>query len=524
MKKWGIISILMIKYIYLFEVLTPRMFNKYSGKNTERDEQRSNGFSLSEDKQDFLNKGIDVIFEDIIEKQKSIFNDLKNLIEKKDQENRDLSSKIEILSHQLEESKKKRYTTNRPQNKDERYSNQLNHQSYKTEIRKENVEIYKTYEFVNERLFLFKKIANSDVYERFATTTTVDAVADSWSDILEIHYANNIFYNELKNPKVTFFRNMDNSCYIIFKFKDTIYDVFYGVNRRNIEIGENSFSVYEVSDIGSFTDNISRLIYEDASGLYFVPSAENSVEDIINTYQKEGEFKFQGSILKISTLDGSITLNDKQITKDNFFNNWIQEEHETENKISNDSRKIIIEKVIETKTVLSTKQPKANEILRNFYPPDGYYKDSYVAFQSYNSITTDWLNAYGKSNPKSMMHQQGKQWLNTFINKRLMVTEEMSSKKCEKLIQNGVFSEILKYHSYNQKVGNAILLQLNERRNNYYVNNELPISRLIMDNYNLFKDPTFVKSLKENFAEIENDYEKTMESDIWFPFMIVRNL
>jgi len=433
-----------------------------SEKLTEISKQRSNSFSVSSEKQDFSINENNTLLEDIVKKQISIVNDLKGKIEEKNKENRELVSQNEILSKQLMESRKIEESSYKSQNEDQELLRnfmeclkQLNLQTSKTETGEEKNETHKTYEIVNNRLFFFKKIANSDVYERISTPTTVDAVANNWFDISEIHYANDISYNELDNPKVSFYRNKNNSCYIILKIKDTIYDVFYGVNGRNIEIGSNSFSVYEVSkDIGSFTDNISRLIYEDISGLYFVSSVENSVERIIDTYQKEGEFKFKGSIIKVSIFDGNITLNNKKITEDNFFDNWTQKECEIEIVKSNRDRNMIIEKVKNIRNVPSTNQPKEREILRNFYPPEGYYKNIYISNDKNNIYNYSyWLTTYDiliKNNIESRkINEQSKNWLDMFISKRLSVTKEMSSQECKKLIEDGIFSTMLKYYPYN---------------------------------------------------------------------------
>jgi len=54
----------------------------------------------------------------------------------------------------------------------------------------------------------------------------------------------------------------------------------------------------------------------------------NSVGDIINRYKKEGKFNFEGSILSVSALNGSIIWNGQPITEKNFFNHWIKEEKE----------------------------------------------------------------------------------------------------------------------------------------------------------------------------------------------------
>lgn len=198
----------------------------------------------------------------------------------------------------------------------------------------------------------------------YATPTTVITKDDlkNWNDISKIRYANDVSYDKLENPKVILYRNKDNSCYIILRIQENKHGVFYGINESHIELGGKSFSVYDVSkDVGSFTDGVERLIYVDESGLYFVSANENPVEDVINAYQNEGKFNFKGSVIKVSAIDGTITLDDEPITKDNFFDNWVLDEREVERRGK------------ERKTVLSTEQPKPNEILRNFYPPKGRY-------------------------------------------------------------------------------------------------------------------------------------------------------
>lgn len=244
-------------------------------------------------------------------------------------------------------------------------------------------ESHKTYEFVGNRLYFFEKIGNTNAYRRRATPTTVGAAAN-WNDISEIRYANDVSYDGLKNPKMIFYRNQDDSCYSILRIGANKHGVFYGVNANDIEIGENSFSVYDVSqEMGSFTDNILRQIYVDRSGLYFVPSAENPLESVIDTYQKEGKFDFNGSVLKVSAFDGSITFDGQPVTEKNFFDNWILVELETEKQISQNGGRTVIEKVKETKTVLSSARPKPRELLRNFYPPKGYYEGIYSEKYAY---------------------------------------------------------------------------------------------------------------------------------------------
>jgi len=359
--------------------------------------------------------------------------------------------------------------------------------------------------------------------------TTVSGDLRGWNDISEIRYANDVSYDKLENPKVILYRNRDNSCYIILRIGENKHGVFYGINERNIEVGRNSFSVYDLSeDIGSFTDNVSRLIYVDESGLYFVPKAENSVEDVTDIYKKEGKFKFKGSVIKVSAIDGTITLDGEIITKENFFDNWVKED---------------------SKTVLSTKRREPDEIIRNFYPPEGSYKRIYGAkYESSGNTSSGWLNAHGveiKSGFGSVIVSlSNKNWLNLFINKRVSIVKSKNKIGAAELVHNGTFSSILAAYNdkiwdsrgkdvdnadgYNQAVRNAIATQVAVRKgrttsyNNK--NKSASISEMVKYNSALFKNPDFVRKLKPAFKELEKDYEHNKESEMWIPFEIVGNL
>ena len=373
-----------------------------------------------------------------------------------------------------------------------------------------------------------------------ATPTTIETITGDdlrgWSDISEIRYANDMSYDKLENPKAILYRNMDKSCYIILRIKDTKYDVFYGLNERNIEVGRSSFAVYEVSeDVGSFTDDVPRRIYVDESGLYFVPIEGNSIKDVIKTYQSEGKFNFKGSVIKVSAIDGSITLNGAPITEDNFFDNWVRKEVENRAPVN----------LKQVKTVLSTAQPKTNEILRNFYPPEGSYRGIYWArYQSSGNTYSGWLNAYGRSiYGGEIANLINKIWLNSFINTRVSIENSKSKGGAEELVRNGTFSSILSIHTdkrysghgyddntngYSQKVRDALSVQVAARGERttspYNPKRSASISDMVSKNSALFKDPDFVKSLKPAFAELEKDYEHNKESEMWIPFEIVRNL
>jgi len=405
-------------------VLTVSVFGMDSGEFSESGRRRSNSLSSLVDKQSCPNQESDSLLEDVVKKQISIVNNLKGKLAEKTQENSELASRNELLTRQLDDVQKTGESSDRPRNEElirqlmESFQ-QLNLQSAKSEIKE--TKPHKTYEFVDNRLYLFEKIENTNAYRRHATSTRVSSVADNWNDISEIWYANDVYYYGLTNPKMIFYRNQDGSCYSILRIGDNKQGVFYGVNANDIEIGENSFSVYDVSqEMGSFTDNILRQIYIDRSGLYFVPSSENPLESVIDIYQKEGKFDFNGSVLKVSAFDGSITFDGQSVTEKNFFDNWVLEERETEKQISRSVGRTVIEKVKETETVLSSARPKPREILRNFYPPKGYYEGIYW------ERSNIWLNAYGRSRIPGiqMSDLTGKSWLNSFINKHLQATRE----------------------------------------------------------------------------------------------------
>ncbi|MBO6056138.1 MAG: hypothetical protein J6P84_04115 [Alphaproteobacteria bacterium] len=372
-----------------------------------------------------------------------------------------------------------------------------------------------------------------------ATPTTIISVTDDlkcWNDIAEIRYANDMSYDKLENPKVILYRNRDNSCYIILRIDGNKHGVFYGTNERSIEVGRSSFAVYDLSeDVGSFTDSVARLIYVDESGLYFVPKAENSVENVIDSYQKEGKFKFEGSVVKVLAVDGTITLNGEPITKENFFDNWIQEEREVEREVSKEKGRTVIEKVKENKTVLSTKHPKSEEILRNFYPPEGSYQGILIGKEKrvqYDSGDGSWLNIFFvnsvRNNGGKITTLWGREWVNFFVDKRLQSTKEMNVQRCEELVRNGTFATILRRYNGDKKISDIVVSnggstshRETDGRLLEYRNDPRAI---IWYNAHKLEDPNFVKKLKQGFAEIEKDYEYNKGTDMWIPFKIVKNL
>lgn len=368
-----------------------------------------------------------------------------------------------------------------------------------------------------------------------ATPTTIISVTDDlkcWNDISEIRYANDVSYDKLENPKVILYRNKDNSCYIILRTDDRKkYGVFYGINERNVEIGRQSFAVYEVSeDVGSFTDGVPRRIYVDESGLYFVPKAENSVEDVIKTYQSEGKFNFKGSVIKVSAIDGSITLDDAPVTEDNFFDNWVLDEIETERQISQRGGKTVTEKVKKTEQVPSTKQPGKKEILRNFYPPKGKYEILKGKYQNIylNAFSETSMSIFGRSTTilnfistnLTLLNFKGTEWLNFFIiNKGFSPKKADDRKVAEQLVRKGIFaliSPIPKDYYLTQRMYKKV-----EAWKGYIGSS---FQETIRNNSALFRNLDFVRSLKPELSEIDKGYEYAKESGLLLPFEIVRNL
>ena len=364
----------------------------------------------------------------------------------------------------------------------------------------------------------------------------MNSVTNNVNGILEIRYANDVSSDgKLDNPKVVLYRNEDKSCDIILKIENKEqkfvyegvhlrdigvvnkkYGIFYGVNGQNIELDGNSFSVYEVSeDIGSFTDSVPRLIYVDNSGLYIVSAEGNSVEDITEIYQRKGEFEFEGSIIRVSAIDGSITLDGKPITMSNFFDNWVQEYEVKKNGF---------EQVTERKsrTVLSTKTPTENQILRNFYPPKGSYEGIYLGEPGYvlfNGYALGWFDPIF----------QGKQWLHSLINKRLTLVKAKSPEGARELVSNGTFLSIISLFTDEDSLANSVVSYIQSIRSiigipwNYFTNTRYRLKSM-PGGAELYKNPEYIKSLKSKFAAVEKAYEHNKESTAWILFEIVRNL
>lgn len=445
---------------------------------------------------------------------------IKRNEQKVQQENEKLKEKINQTNQRLEQTKAKNSTKKSTSQDKFTYIKPIrNHIIYKC-----NTSLYRQSHY---------DISNG-VATGGETPTTILVKANgkpkNWESILEIRYANDILHNEVKDPKVIFYRSDDNNCYIILRIDGNNHGVIYGLNERCVEIGKNSFSVYEVSgDVGSFTDDVSRLIYVDNSGLYIVSAEENPVEQVSTTYKEDGQFNFKGSIIKVSATDGSITLNNEEITKDNFFDNWVEEG---------------------SKIILSTKQPEQNEVLKNFYPSRGDYERIYLQYFTFKGFKARrGLNTFTEKQEffkyAGYVKNRGRNWMNLFINKRLQLVNARKKSKAEELVRDGTFSSILSLYNdrgdisfnipstisgYSQKVRDAIATQVaaSGKKTSYLDRRGTVVPYNIWDmaknNSDLFKNPEFIKSLKPAFAELEKDYEHNKESEMWIPFEIVRNL
>ncbi len=318
---------------------------------------------------------------------------------------------------------------------------------------------------------------------------TSSKTSKSWSDISEIRYANDMSYDEAKNPKVILYRNKDNSCYIILQIKENKHGVICGLNEKIVETENSSFLVYEISqDVNSFTDGAARLLYVDNTGLYMVTKDDNSIEEVISRPKEEGQLKFDGHVIKVSAIDGSITLDGEAITEDNFYDNWVFDGS--------------------GKVVLSTRRPDSNEILRNFYPPN----------RDYDAIFFRGVRVYYDG-------PNGRPGLNTFINKSVLMKKAMSKDGAEELVRDGTFSFILKSVEFSQKVRDVIGAQLTlKEKNAVWRVNQMTIYEMVNCYGYLFKNPEFVRGLKSGFAEASKEYEHNKESEKWMPFEIVKNL
>lgn len=232
---------------------------------------------------------------------------------------------------------------------------------------------------------------------------------DVWLNISEIHYANNFsglthsgttygsdkfvtFGQNIKpyrtaqgSPKVVLTRTLTNQCYITFYIGNKI-GVIVGENEQLKKIGDKSFLVYEVSsDVDSFTDDLSRMIYVDDDGLYIVEtnalgeSEGNKVDEVIERIHKTGKLTFTRSVLKVSAY-GDITMDNETFTESKFYDLMVKDSQNTvpaigfgnsinvpKNTYSFNKEK---QKSGEVTYSFNKKTPKSGEVLKNFANPD----------------------------------------------------------------------------------------------------------------------------------------------------------
>lgn len=323
----------------------------------------------------------------------------------------------------------------------------------------------------------------NDVSVGHETPTTILVRANGHPEklesILEIRYANDVSHKKLDNPKAIFYRSNKNECYIVLKIDNKDYSVVYGLKERITKVGKGkkkSFFDYEISkDMKSFTDDVFRLVYVDHSGLYIVPGEENSIDQVRKVYKENGQFNFKGSIIKVSAIDGSLTLNNERITKDNFFDNG-------------DERG--------SQTILSTKQPNHREILRNFYSPTGTYRRIYDSIGPFSS-NINWLNSFKNARISGGLVENGD------FRKRLMPYLHNEGKKHESFCE-------------------ALVDQVKARDGK--VSEYQNILQVTKENWDLFKDLDFVKKLKPIFAREETNCEPDKKEEFQQLFNIAKNL
>ncbi len=300
---------------------------------------------------------------------------------------------------------------------------------------------------------------------------------EKFESILEIRYANNISHKKLDNPKAIFYRSNKDECYIVLEIDNEDYSVVYGLKERFIEIGKNHFLVYNVSkDMKSFTDDVSRLVYVDHSGLYIVPEKENSIDQVTNIYKENGRFNFKGSTIEVSAINGNRTLNNEKITRDNSFDYWVKQG---------------------SKIIVSKKQPNHKEIFVNFYPPAGTYREIY-----------DSIGPFQKNNVN---------WLSSFVSIRIN----------EELVKNGSFRRMLMTYLHNEGSKHESFcedLENQVKAKGRSIARDSNILNIIKENKDLFKDIDFVRELKLIFDYEEKNCASDKKEEFQKMFAIVKNL
>ncbi|OUM60969.1 hypothetical protein PIROE2DRAFT_13127 [Piromyces sp. E2] len=291
----------------------------------------------------------------------------------------------------------------------------------------------------------------------------------NWCNIREIRYAHDVSYNALTNPKVTFFRNKNNTCNILLNFEKN-KNIIHGINEQNIIIGNNSFSIYHVLEYpDSFNNNIPRLIYIDNTGLYIVPKNQNSLQDIIIRYHKKEKLEFNdlADTIRISALNGDIHIGNNPMTKNNFFEIPFNSDEEPT-------------------------QIHPNQILRSFlFVPENNgarYRDDIGMYILKEII-------YGKAKRKIL-----------------------SKEECEQLISNGLFYSILATSSLQSSNYIGAKLKSLGYTNSY----NFSFEKLRECSY-AFKNPEIMRKFKETFSEMSLS-NKYSDRDSIIVFKITENL
>lgn len=245
-----------------------------------------------------------------------------------------------------------------------------------------------------------------------------------WDNILEIRYAT------LSDFTVTLIRNDDTSCYIdfIYKSNDDANEqikraIVLGQEEQVINNNINSFLVYKVcQDLESFTDDVPRLIYISRKGLYIVQEEKNSIDEVCNKYQSTGIFVFNGPVLKVSAIDGTVKLDNQLLTGKNFY------DHGT--MIENFNKYHTLDLDL-TGPPPRKHKPRKYEILNNFI---NYFDNEDRLFTSYDNQ----CNEYEYNNRID---------IGTFVCENLSLNrfkQKIKSRSgCEEIIRDGTYAKLL---------------------------------------------------------------------------------
>ena len=121
---------------------------------------------------------------------------------------------------------------------------------------------------------------------------------------------------------VVLFKDYSNNCFIdVYESMDNPNKCrIIGTNGRNVHIGRHCFSIYDVMLKGeSFTENDNKLIFVDTTGTYIVSAMQNPIDAVVDMYVKNKMFSFSGPVISISSAYGSMLINGRQITHNDFL-------------------------------------------------------------------------------------------------------------------------------------------------------------------------------------------------------------